>query len=454
MLQAIGERLPATIELWSCALAAAIVLGAIFGLAHARVRGTPLGDAVLALILLLRATPVFLAALLLQLAWMFARLPVAGMASREGFDVGDRLSHLVLPVVALAVPFGAWSACVFDEFYRRVEGTARIISVRRLVPSFAATVALIGPVLLAGTITIEPAFAWPGIARLLFNGFESSFELDAVVIVMYVTAVALLHLIARPWRSRPDREAPPRSAPLLRSWLTVLGLAVCIVLVVVALGANLFAPFDPNYIDLAHWQGYPLAPGVAGHPLGTEENGRDLLSRLVFAIRNSLGIAILATVFATTIGIVIAKVTQRLSWFGNGAALAVSGIRSFAWYPILLAAVWIVALSFTVKALNAATLALIVGAVSWPAVVTAIRNGRSARSLAAVAFSVTAGTLLLEATLSSQGFGVQPPAPSLGNMLVNAQANLFVAPWVVVAPAVTIVAALFALNAVGDKLRA
>src|ERR1700676_1953660 len=64
-----------------------------------------------------------------------------------------------------------------------------------------------------------------------------------------------------------------------RHRIAPIGAAVLILLGLVAIFANVITPADPNFIDQAHWNGYPLAPGIAGHLLGTDENGRDLLAR-------------------------------------------------------------------------------------------------------------------------------------------------------------------------------
>ena len=96
-------------------------------------------------------------------------------------------------------------------------------------------------------------------------------------------------------------------------------------------------------------------------------------------------------------------------------------------------------------------IALIIGLVSWPAIVPAFR-ARTPAMLGGI-LDVTACALLLEVTLSMHGFGVQPPAPSLGNILVNAQMTFTVAPWVAIVPTAVIVVTLFALYALGDELR-
>ena len=80
-----------------------------------------------------------------------------------------------------------------------------------------------------------------------------------------------------------------------RHKVALVGVAVIILMGLVAALANLIAPVDPNFIDNVNWQGNALAPGIAGHILGTDEVGRDLLSRLIFGARISLTVAIACT---------------------------------------------------------------------------------------------------------------------------------------------------------------
>src|ERR1700736_5223231 len=85
-----------------------------------------------------------------------------------------------------------------------------------------------------------------------------------------------------------------------RRKVALAGAVVIIIMALVAILANAIAACigqpDPYFIDQVHWQGYALAPGVAGHLLGTDENGRDLLARLMFGARISLTVALFAVI--------------------------------------------------------------------------------------------------------------------------------------------------------------
>ena len=159
-----------------------------------------------------------------------------------------------------------------------------------------------------------------------------------------------------------------------------------------------------------------------------------------------------AAIVASAIAAVVAKAPKALPWFDGRASLSAAGIRPFAAFPFILAAVMVlVAALGGTSFLRPVQIALAIAFVSWPAIVAAFRPARRA-TLGSVV-DVAAGALLLEVTLSSVGFGVQPPRPSLGNMLVNVQSNMSVAPWAAIFPSVVIVVLLFALYALGDELR-
>ena len=259
----------------------------------------------------------------------------------------------------------------------------------------------------------------------------------------------------------------------------VFGLAILI-----AILANWIAPWDPNYIDQAHWSGYPLAPGVAGHILGTDENGRDLLSRLIFGARISLTVAI----FAVTMEIVLGTIAGAVAGYYGGTIDFIimritDVVLSIPLLPLLLVLTAIVAQESNKAALNFASIVLIIGFVSWPPVARIVRAvflslrerdyAEAARALgnpdrriifrhllpnamAPIIVQATlevANVIILESTLSFLGFGIQPPTASWGNMLANAQANMAIAPWAAIFPGLCILVTVLAINYLGDGLR-
>jgi ABC-type dipeptide/oligopeptide/nickel transport system permease component/ABC-type dipeptide/oligopeptide/nickel transport system permease subunit len=447
--QAIVERLPATIELAFFGFMASVALGALAGFVRARARAPVLRDVLAIPPLVGRAIPVAILALSLQLVLMFTtKLPAAGSASGDTFDMRDWFAHLVEPVLALALPFGAWSSSIFYDFFRAPDAASRR-SFRDIAGGVAMTAALIGPALLSASLLVEAQFAWPGIARLFFFAVhERDAAVFAGVLLMYSVAIVLIKLCSE---FSPDVPHIPASRATRFSAIGVAGLVVLSVAAFAAVTANLIAP-SPYFIDMAHWVGYPLAPGVDGHLLGTDENGRDLFARLLFGLRTSLGIAAPAAVVATAIGAFVAWATKSVRWFDERGALGVIGIRPFAALPFILIAVTVLAGKFhTGTVLSPPAIALMIAAVSWPAIVPAFRTLTPATLGGVVHLSACA--LLLEVTMSMHGFGVQPPVPSLGNMLANALSNLSIAPWIPIVPTLVIVVTLFALYALGDELR-
>jgi ABC-type dipeptide/oligopeptide/nickel transport system permease subunit len=436
----------ASLSLFVVSVLAIVVLGAIGGFVGGRIRTAALREFLALPELVFRATPVVFLALIGQLFFMFkTSLPVAGYTTGDTFQLRDHLAHLAGPVILLALPFGAWSSLIFYGLFRVPNGaTAR--SVAEAVATVAASV---GPALLAATLIIEVMFAWPGLGRLFFNAVQQTdLAMIAAILLVYSALILLLEVIADLSPRVP--AAVPNDAPAKR--FSVLALVACTVLLIAAfagLTANLIAPANPNDIDQVHWLGYPLAPGVAGHAFGTDENGRDLLSRLLFAIRTSLGIAVFAGLVATAIAGAVARAAPGFA--AARGPLSFAGIRPFAALPFIQTIILVVFKFHNPRVLSPVAIGLIIAAVSWPAIVPAFRRF-SAATVGAFA-DVTGAALLLEVTLSFFGFGVQPPDASLGNMLANAQSNLDMAPWAVFAPLLVIVALLFALFALGEELR-
>ena len=269
-----------------------------------------------------------------------------------------------------------------------------------------------------------------------------------------------------------------------RHKVALVGAVVIAALVVVAILANWLAPADPNFIDNAHWSGTPLAPGVAGHVLGTDELGRDLLSRLIFGARISLTVAVTAVVMEITIGTVLGA----LSGFYGGLTdlvimRATDVVLSIPILPLLLVLTAIVAGTSNKAALGFGVIVLLIGGLSWPSTARLVRASflslrerefaEAARAVGnrdgriifrhllpnAIAPIIVQATLdvanfiILESTLSFLGFGIQPPTASWGNMLSNAQAYASTAWWVAVFPGLCILVTVLAINYVGDGLR-
>jgi peptide/nickel transport system permease protein len=266
--------------------------------------------------------------------------------------------------------------------------------------------------------------------------------------------------------------------------LALVGGIVFAFTILVAVCAHWISPWDPNFIDQANWSGYPLAPGVAGHILGTDENGRDLLSRLIYGAQISLTVAIFAVAMEITLGTVLGAIAGYYGGIIDFTIMRVTDVvLSIPLLPLLLVLTAIVAETSNKAALNFASIVLIIGFVSWPPVARIVRAvflslrereyAEAARALgnndgriifrhllpnamAPIIVQATlevANVIILESTLSFLGFGIQPPTASWGNMLANAQANMAIAPWAAIFPGLCILITVLAINYLGDGLR-
>lgn len=249
------------------------------------------------------------------------------------------------------------------------------------------------------------------------------------------------------------------------------GAAMVLSLVVVALFAPLLAPHDPTRA-IAHTFGDPGAPSPA-FPLGTDELGRDVLSRIIYGARISLTVGVAAMAVTMTIGVAIGL----LSGFFGGAIdfLLMRFTDVMLTLPALLLAMAFVA----VLRPSLLSILLVIGLVSWTGVARVVRAETltmtqrdfvlAARALGAppsrlilrhvlpnvtpiivvMAVLGTSGTLLLDAGLSFLGLGVPPPIPSWGRMIEEATMYIRTAPWLAAFPGLAILYAVLAFNLLG-----
>lgn len=209
-----------------------------------------------------------------------------------------------------------------------------------------------------------------------------------------------------------------------------------------------------NAIDNVHWTGTPIppcfvnAPSCGGHGLGTDEVGRDLLARLIVATPVSLGISLGGAAFEFGLFACFLLIVRKVA---GSARLAIErvaqGVSCFCAWPLLLV-IALITFDLEVRSsVRLALFALIAGALftarSMPEL---IRKARSWSSVTARVMRDWAAIMLILATIDFFGFGVQPPVPSWGNMLVNFQANFGIAWWAAVFPAVCIFVATLLLE--------
>ena len=277
-------------------------------------------------------------------------------------------------------------------------------------------------------------------------------------------------------------EAPQVTRPLRLSLLDTLrrqplaaiGFALLALFILLAFFAPFLAPCDPSSIDLLH----RLTPPSRHHWMGTDELGRDILSRLIYGARLSLTVAVSVVSLSLTAGLILGGIA---GFYGRWIDVAINTflMNAFLALPGILLAIAFVA--FLGPGLINLILALSIG--GWVgyarlvrAQVLAVREREfveAARALGASDLRIfvchilpnilqpltvqaaigMAGAVLAEATLSFLGLGVPPPAASWGSMLNDSRPFLFEAPHLVVFPAIAVMLCVLCFNFLGDALR-
>lgn len=265
---------------------------------------------------------------------------------------------------------------------------------------------------------------------------------------------------------------------LLRQPAAVFGLVIVIAVVALALAAPLIAPFSPDeqMFDGLTLEGAPMPPG-GQFLLGTDTLGRDLFSRMLFGARTSLIIGLVANGIAVAIGLFIGIVAGYLRGLPGNMLMRFTDLMMA--FPALLLAIVLAALLKP----SLWIVAMVIALVNWVQVARIVYTETrglverdfimAERSLGAghgrilflhilphlVPTAIVWGTLgiattvLLEATLSFLGIGVQPPEPSWGNIIFESQSYFQAAPWLVFFPGMVILLTALAFNLVGDALR-
>lgn len=269
----------------------------------------------------------------------------------------------------------------------------------------------------------------------------------------------------------------PGFASLIRRHLPVsvgLGIAWLVAMVLIACFADLLRPFGITAMDLSSRLS---TPGNLKHWLGTDELGRDVLSRLLQSIRVSLiiafGATILSAVFGTALGFAAAKFRGTvehlvlvladfqaalpflimslavLAFFGSSMPLLICLMGFYGWERYARIARGL-AISASAKGYAASVVQL--GAT--PARVYLFHILPNVASTLIVSMTLTfPEIILMESSLSFLGLGVQPPESSLGNMVGFGREYLTKAPWIMLAPALVIMLTTLSISLVGDWLR-
>jgi peptide/nickel transport system permease protein len=272
---------------------------------------------------------------------------------------------------------------------------------------------------------------------------------------------------------------PPRSpwqlafGRLRKAKLALFGLVALTLLTLLAVFAPAIAPYGENEMDLFNI----TAPASAEHWLGTDDLGRDELSRLIWGGRISLLVGLLTALLSTAIGVVVGAVA------GYAGGWVDAALMRFVDVVLAFPAIFLLLILFSIAGSSVGGVILFLGLFSWMWLARIIRGEflslkqrdfvEAARAsgapgwrivtrhllpnvVGAIVVSTTlnmAYAMLSEATLSFLGFGVPPGTPTWGNMLNAARPYSTTHPLLVLAPGLTLTVAVLAINFLGDGLR-
>ena len=258
-----------------------------------------------------------------------------------------------------------------------------------------------------------------------------------------------------------------------RNTLSVIGAAVVLSLITISLLAPFLAPYDPTTIDVYN----VLSPPGKAHCLGTDELGRDLLSRIIWGSRVSLKVGFVAVSIALMIGILVGSVAGFYG--GKVDALLMRFVDIMLAFPTFFLILAVIAILEP----NIYTIMAVIGVTGWMDVARLVRAeflslkerdfvdaGRAIgisnarlifrhilpNALSPVFVAATfgvAGAILTESGLSFLGLGVQPPDPSWGNILTSGKDNIEIAWWLSLYPGLAILITVLSYNLVGEGLR-
>ncbi len=255
--------------------------------------------------------------------------------------------------------------------------------------------------------------------------------------------------------------------------LAVLGGVVVLFLFAAAVFAPIITPYDPNAINVKH---ILEAPGIE-HPFGTDDLGRDILSRIIYGSRISLSVGFVAVGISTIIGIILGAISGYYGgWIDRVLMRFVDIMLSIPTFFLLLAVI-----AFLEPGIW--NIMVVIGLTSWMGISRLVRaevlsarerefvlaaraigagdlriifNHILPNSMAPVLVSAVlgvAGAILVESALSFLGIGVQPPTASWGNILTAGKDNIEIAWWLSVFPGLAILVTVLAYNLLGEGVR-
>jgi peptide/nickel transport system permease protein len=275
----------------------------------------------------------------------------------------------------------------------------------------------------------------------------------------------------------PEIGAPPSRQTLRRFFshrLAALGFVVILVLVFASAFAPWLSPYNPDDIDIANRY---AAPFSSAHILGSDDLGRDVLTRLLYAGQISLSVGVAAMVVTVIVGFAIGAFAGYLGGWVDTVLMRLTDVMlcfpsvflllfvaafvtpSLASISLMIGLTCWMELARVVfgqirilKSADFVAAARMVGAPAWRIILRQILPNVTAPILVAATLN-TANAILLESYISFLGYGIQPPRASWGNMLTNAQSDFLIDPWLAVMPGLAITLAVTSFNFIGDGLR-
>lgn len=260
---------------------------------------------------------------------------------------------------------------------------------------------------------------------------------------------------------------------LLKNRLAVIGGVLVLLVFTLSIFAPVVAPYDPSAIDVKN---ILVGPSLA-HPLGTDELGRDVLSRMLWGGRVSLKVGFVAVGIATLIGIILGSLAGFYSGWTDSIIMRSVDIM------LSIPTIFLVLAVIAILEPNIINIMIVIGLTSWMEPARLIRAEFislkerefvvAARSIGAkdgrimlrhilpnglspILVSATMGVgaaILVESGLSFLGLGVQPPTPSWGSLLSSGKDNIEIAWWLSVFPGLAILFTVLGYNLLGEGIR-
>jgi len=260
---------------------------------------------------------------------------------------------------------------------------------------------------------------------------------------------------------------------LKRHRLALVSIGAVAVLAALCAAAPVIAPYGFDAIDLDSIR----QPPSLAHWMGTDDLGRDLLTRMLFGGRISILIGLLSALLGTGLGTLVGALAGYYGGRLDGLLMRATDVA----YSIPALPLLIVLSSYAHGAVG--SMALIIGLLSWMATARVVRGEvlairerayvEAARSLGATdgriilrhvlpntlgpilvgATLAVGNAIVIESSLSFLGLGVQPPTPTWGNMLMDAQSTMATKPWLTLFPGLAILTVVLAVNFIGDGLQ-